>query len=513
MTEKLGSNEILEKFCFVIEDLIFDNYLSSTIAGGNGEAKVFFTLDIVSNCAFNERFLPDPIKYIDHFGYQVTEEHLSEFISITRMSKFHRHFHKLFITDSCTDEQYIESFAEEGFTQDVMQFIILLYFFLFTNRVTIIPIMKELNSNVWKTENSLEKLREFGSIKSETKLLFHGTSANCVYSILRNGLKCLSNTSLMTTGVRFGSGIYCSDDIPLAFFYAKSIVTRERALSSSYLLVLKVKNPHEKEKGYFVQKEDEVLICGIIEIRDIRIISAGDTELIQSIQNQGQLLFNSTDISDFEVSDEVPPEEEEKIEAPPEKSQDLLHFTMRDSPRNNEKVVTSKRFLKETKMLLERSGRDWDEETKKLIPRINFNDPNDNSSPLLVEFIPPDDTPIYTDLQNAGIPGIVLAFHFNCDYPHEPFRVRVVYPRIREGTGRVTSGGSICMSNLYSSAGWSPSITIMSIIMSIISVIPNEGQRGDESQSKGRLADNPNRSYSYQEYLSGYQIAKDFHKW
>ncbi|MCO5569453.1 hypothetical protein L7F22_023165 [Adiantum nelumboides] len=37
---------------------------------------------------------------------------------------------------------------------------------------------------------------------------FHGSSADNWYSILRNGLRCLSNTSFMTAGASYGSGIY-----------------------------------------------------------------------------------------------------------------------------------------------------------------------------------------------------------------------------------------------------------------------------------------------------------------
>ena len=37
---------------------------------------------------------------------------------------------------------------------------------------------------------------------------FHGTKTDCMYSILRNGLRDLSNSHLMKVGAAMGAGIY-----------------------------------------------------------------------------------------------------------------------------------------------------------------------------------------------------------------------------------------------------------------------------------------------------------------
>lgn len=48
---------------------------------------------------------------------------------------------------------------------------------------------------------------------------FHGSSAENWYSILRNGLRCLSNTSYMSSGASYGSGIYLGGQLAVSLPY------------------------------------------------------------------------------------------------------------------------------------------------------------------------------------------------------------------------------------------------------------------------------------------------------
>lgn len=54
------------------------------------------------------------------------------------------------------------------------------------------------------------------------KLGFHGTSFENIWSILHTGLLNLSQTALERTGAAFGSGIYLSTDLAVAFSFSKS---------------------------------------------------------------------------------------------------------------------------------------------------------------------------------------------------------------------------------------------------------------------------------------------------
>ena len=56
-----------------------------------------------------------------------------------------------------------------------------------------------------------------------TMYAFHGTGADCIYSLQRNGLRNLSNTGLMTTSAAYGQGIYISSNINTAQSYSKSM--------------------------------------------------------------------------------------------------------------------------------------------------------------------------------------------------------------------------------------------------------------------------------------------------
>lgn len=48
---------------------------------------------------------------------------------------------------------------------------------------------------------------------------FHGSALENWYSILRNGLRNLSNTSLMTAGAAYGQGIYASSNFSTSYGY------------------------------------------------------------------------------------------------------------------------------------------------------------------------------------------------------------------------------------------------------------------------------------------------------
>lgn len=48
---------------------------------------------------------------------------------------------------------------------------------------------------------------------------FHGSSLENWYSIMRNGLRNLSNSALMTAGAAYGAGIYASSNYQTSFGY------------------------------------------------------------------------------------------------------------------------------------------------------------------------------------------------------------------------------------------------------------------------------------------------------
>ena len=52
------------------------------------------------------------------------------------------------------------------------------------------------------------KYSEESSAILPTEFVYHGSKCGCWHSIIRNSLKNLSNTSRMTSGAAYGTGIY-----------------------------------------------------------------------------------------------------------------------------------------------------------------------------------------------------------------------------------------------------------------------------------------------------------------
>jgi ubiquitin-conjugating enzyme E2 Q len=55
--------------------------------------------------------------------------------------------------------------------------------------------------------------------KHGSNFFFHGSSMENWYSILRNGLRNLSNSALMTAGAAYGAGIYASENYATSYGY------------------------------------------------------------------------------------------------------------------------------------------------------------------------------------------------------------------------------------------------------------------------------------------------------
>ncbi|KAL1515863.1 hypothetical protein AB1Y20_002478 [Prymnesium parvum] len=74
------------------------------------------------------------------------------------------------------------------------------------------------------------------------------------------------------------------------------------------------------------------------------------------------------------------------------------------------------------------------------------------------------------DMEARKIERITLRLHFPDQFPTLPPFVHVLRPRLREGTGYVLPGGSICM-ELLTPSGWSPVTSIIALVMSIRSML------------------------------------------
>jgi ubiquitin-protein ligase len=123
-----------------------------------------------------------------------------------------------------------------------------------------------------------DKEEEFSGIKAY--YLFHGSPIGCWHSILKDGLKNLSNTSLMTSGAAYGAGIYLGGNFDTSQGYG---IDRFGKLPTITVGVIQVKHDIKKfNKGgdiYVVPDESELLLKHLI------VIASGKRKDIKKITN------------------------------------------------------------------------------------------------------------------------------------------------------------------------------------------------------------------------------------
>ena len=99
-------------------------------------------------------------------------------------------------------------------------------------------------------------------------------------------------------------------------------------------------------------------------------------------------------------------------------------------------------------------------------------------------------TPLAKDLQKVRGGRITLHVAFPADFPSRPPYVRVIRPRFAFRTGHVTIGGSIC-TEMLTSAGWSSTMTMESVLLSI---------RQNMVEGGARIASRGDQAFSTEDY-------------
>lgn len=94
----------------------------------------------------------------------------------------------------------------------------------------------------------------------EPEFLYHGSSFNNWFVILKNGLKNLSGSKLMTNGATYGPGVYLADNYGLSFGYGRDRESTVGLHSVAITQVLGKKQDYHKSSGIFVVADDSKLI-------------------------------------------------------------------------------------------------------------------------------------------------------------------------------------------------------------------------------------------------------------
>ncbi|XP_057817025.2 uncharacterized protein LOC131030312 isoform X2 [Cryptomeria japonica] len=122
-----------------------------------------------------------------------------------------------------------ESLGEE-FVKDLWLPYNVLRFVLFTNRLYLHLLQDEFNLQIPNSyyqfavlyDSEREQYYEHCRATKGSFFAYHGSPTENWYSILRNGLRCLSGTQYMSSGMAHGRGIYFSDNINVSAGYCKT---------------------------------------------------------------------------------------------------------------------------------------------------------------------------------------------------------------------------------------------------------------------------------------------------
>lgn len=487
----------------------------------------FITLDSHSN-----RFEPNPLIYFRHIypddrGIEtLTKEDIINFFRIVNnIQEFFAIIRRGITSAESSDNDVIQHLCRS--IPNGLKFIKLLYFFIFTNSIAFSSIRVEgIDSKcfLFKISHGEAKENEFYSIDGESKILFHGTSLINLYSIMRNGIKTMSGGKYQSNGAAYGNGIYLTDNFHTAIGYGTTSNSRyglgSTRLSSikskssvddsiddgitsesTCILVFNCKRLNRQGGGFcYVQQENEVILRCIFLIDKTMALNddvVRDTLIAYATMQSSKYIppqvYVPTPLSLSSLSI----------------SSDLIRINdLSREPRNGDRIIQTKRFIKENERLSALIV-----EGDQTIIKMNFLNPDDKHSPLLFLLFPDPDTDLGKDLKRYNIPGIKVALYFPAgtsvseEYPNVPFKIRVISPKFIDGTGRVTKGGSLCADILYKE-GWSPTNTIEKILRNLIVSIATEGSRN----GPGRI--DPNRlgeEYSYAAYLESFSQTAGFH--
>lgn len=110
----------------------------------------------------------------------------------------------------------------------------------------------------FKVVHNGDREKQFMRLDEPIQYLYHGSPLQNWHSIMRNGLKVMSGTPLMTTGAVYGNGIYLSDSLLISYSYSR----KTYATSGIIIGVYEVYNgdQYKKTTNIFVVPDENKLL-------------------------------------------------------------------------------------------------------------------------------------------------------------------------------------------------------------------------------------------------------------
>lgn len=311
------------------------------------------------------------------------------------------------INNFVINTQYNKGYTKKNYQEDIKNFV-----------------QFEVTHHPQIEEDFKKQVKQSGNL-----FLFHGSSYDNWYSIMRNGLKIMSNTKLMTTGAAYGTGIYLSNDINLSLGY-----TGNNTCIFGVYEVLNIPSKLHHSGTIFVAKDEKMLL--------LRYLFIPPSQNFMRQLNLNKVL------------------------------NDKFSYTIKEE----KKAVAQKSNNLRTRRLLKEYKKIYILNPIKAGFRIELAE-EDNFDVWKIFITNFENNPkIKQDLERIGIREIEMEIIFPERYPIEPPFIRIVSPRFVYRTGHITSGGSICMEVLTNSS-WSPMYSLESLIVDIkCQIVEGNGQ-------------------------------------
>jgi len=256
-----------------------------------------------------------------------------------------------------------------------------------------------------KIEHHPKVEETFKSRSNKTCYLYHGSSSECWYSILRNGLKNASGSSLQVNGAVHGAGIYMSDTINVSIGYS-----RGQEIVLAVCEVLGERNIYKKTTGIYTCKDESAVL-----LRYLLVFPSTCDKFIT-------LLLDNKFGGGLE--------------------------------KDNQERTLKVKQVRNTRL---------PNEIKRIKTDNNFEVYENGDSELLIKIKNLDNELLSNNLSFYGIDGITIKMIFPDDYPLGVPFLFIEEPQLLCDTGQITEHGAVAIDCLTPN-NWRPVLNIVELI-------------------------------------------------
>ena len=414
------------------------------------------------------------------------------------------------LKNSCVDEiscrDYLASVCPDG-----MLMYKLMRYIIATNRLNFIKLEKEslikgLHDKIDQyiiTNHAPETEKRFADLRHThgSFFAFHGSAIENWYSILRNGIRNLSNTHMMTAGAAYGAGVYSAENISTSYGYCRftnnNCIWPYSQLSNPHkacMAIIEVVNSakYKKGNGIYVITDDRDLIIRYLLIfpgdamnANINVSDLGLEKHYVSVKNEYLKKINTL--------------KKERIERAIKRAKENEKSSKKSTPAIEENKITPVEEAKLQKIENAFSGKGSSMTNKRIMQEYKYLINSKECKGLTAEFQGESNMYIWevkVDINKFEVTKelkkdfedyakrydrnqeLVFEMRFDSNYPFTPPFLRVIRPRFAFRTGHITVGGSICMQSITPS-GWIPVRTVESIFIEILFNMSEGGARLD----------------------------------